>query len=413
MKSQNQKQNENNLRSSTNFFHNQEYAQNKIIVRLFEILFVFPVLLLFFRLLGIYSGISYLYLVIFISIWLFNLFLVRLIMKYKPFAPFVKYLLAFTCEFLIIFFSVTYGFHVFILFLLVPVMSCLYFNKKFSIITVVLCYLSMIGSIAYRAFFIIEERGFKITPIKWFSYYCVSGTIGYIVISFAIVLIVKRNRTIINTDYNEIQKNLTAQNTISSSYVAMLCEKNNTIEGHIKRCCDYVRIIVNNLQATRKFSKILTDEMAYQIISASLLHDIGLIKVPDSIMDKKTPFTSEEQIEMKKHTVYGEELLRTNMQAVEENYLNLACDMVLYHHEHFDGTGGPMGLKGEEIPLSARIMAVANGIDVLLNGSPTSESMEFEKAMDELLQQAGTLYDPVIVNAALNCQKLIHEVADR
>jgi len=123
-----------------------------------------------------------------------------------------------------------------------------------------------------------------------------------------------------------------------------------------------------------------------------LLHDIGKIGVPDAILLKPGPLTRSEWRRMEQHTVLGEHLV-SNIPYLRE----VARDVILHHHEKWDGSGYPWGLAGEEIPLSARIFALADGYDAMINDRPYRAAMEPAEALDRIIAASGAHFDPRLV----------------
>lgn len=128
---------------------------------------------------------------------------------------------------------------------------------------------------------------------------------------------------------------------------------------------------------------------------AALLHDIGKIGIPDAILQKPAKLTEQEYDLMKKHPEYGWAVLR-NVPGMERASL-----IILHHHESFDGTGYPAGLKGEEIPVGSRIVSVIDSFDAMVSSRPYREGLPFEEAERRLLQARGTQFDPEVVDRFL------------
>jgi HD-GYP domain-containing protein (c-di-GMP phosphodiesterase class II) len=129
--------------------------------------------------------------------------------------------------------------------------------------------------------------------------------------------------------------------------------------------------------------------------TAALLHDVGMIGVPDGIIGKPEPLTPEERACVQQHPLLGGDIL-ANIVMLEHEAL-----LVRYHHEYWDGTGYPDGLSGEEIPLSSRIIRVADSIDAMLMDRAARKGLSVEKMLDELVRCAGTQFDPRIVPIAV------------
>ncbi len=170
--------------------------------------------------------------------------------------------------------------------------------------------------------------------------------------------------------------------------------------GHIKRTARYVEIIAKTLKKQGKFPDVLTDRYISDMVVAAPLHDIGKIHVSDVILNKPGKLTEEEYQIMKSHAAAGRDLLNhTKQQLGDFEYLNLAVDMEAYHHEWWNGKGYPDGIKEEEIPICARIMAVADVFDALVSKRCYKKEMSLEKAYGIIREEKGTHFDPVVVDA--------------
>ena len=143
-------------------------------------------------------------------------------------------------------------------------------------------------------------------------------------------------------------------------------------------------------------------EALQQIEHGALLHDIGKLKIPDSILWKPESLDDVEWVTMRKHPQYGYEFLR------DLEYLSQAAELVLSHHEKFDGTGYPRGLRGEGIPLGARIFAVVDAVDAMIYKRPYNDPVTFREAAEEIRRCAGTHFDPEVV--PLTVEVLAEEV---
>lgn len=198
------------------------------------------------------------------------------------------------------------------------------------------------------------------------------------------------------------------QHSVIASFANMIEARDGITGLHIKRTSAYVGIIVKELQKSPDYKEILTDEYASKIIDAASLHDIGKISIPDDILKKPGKLTDEEFDVIKTHPSVGAEIIEETLTEVEENeYLCIARDMAHYHHEKWNGTGYPCGLKGEEIPLCARIMAIADVYDALRSKRSYKEGFSKEKSRDIILESSGSHFDPKIVDAFMaNIQEI-------
>jgi two-component system response regulator RpfG len=157
--------------------------------------------------------------------------------------------------------------------------------------------------------------------------------------------------------------------------------------NHIVRMAKYARLIAEEL----KLSAMECDE----IESAAPMHDIGKIGIPDQVLLKPGRHTDEEQAIMRRHPLIGHEILAES----PSRYLQMGAVIALGHHEKFDGSGYPQGLAGEDIPLPARIVAVADVFDALMSARPYKRAWSFQEALDYLRSESGMHFDPACVCA--------------
>ena len=184
------------------------------------------------------------------------------------------------------------------------------------------------------------------------------------------------------------------QNNLITTLATAVEERDACTGGHIVRTEQYVSQLVDKIRKKEKYSK-LSRLYFRNVVMAAPMHDLGKIKIPDSILNKPGKLTSEEYEVMKKHAVYGADFIQKSMKNVDDDtYLSVAVNIAKYHHERYDGTGYPENLKGEQIPLEARIMALADVYDALVSKRPYKEAYSKEKAMEIIKEGIGTQFDP-------------------
>ena len=190
------------------------------------------------------------------------------------------------------------------------------------------------------------------------------------------------------------------QNQIVFSFADMIESRDGTTGQHIKRTSTIVSLLAKKLRENNMYADKLMPSDYEMIALAAPLHDIGKIKVPDSILSKPGKLTPEEFETIKTHPVEGEKIIGRTMSHIEnERYLKLAREMALHHHEKWDGKGYPDGLTGEEIPVSARIMAIADVFDALCSTRSYKEAFSVAKAFDILEESRGSHFEPCLVDA--------------
>nr|MCR4849881.1 HD domain-containing protein [Lachnospiraceae bacterium] len=178
--------------------------------------------------------------------------------------------------------------------------------------------------------------------------------------------------------------------------MADLVESRDSDTGaHVQKTAAYVKIIVEGLNRKGYYAEKITSKFISDVVRSAPLHDIGKINIPDEVLNKPGKLTDEEFEIMKTHTVAGKRIIENAISTVKgDNYLKEARNMAAYHHERWDGKGYPEGIHGEVIPLSARIMAVADVFDALTSPRVYKPAFPLEKALAILEEGRGTQFDP-------------------
>lgn len=201
------------------------------------------------------------------------------------------------------------------------------------------------------------------------------------------------------------------QNKIILSFADIIENRDDSTGKHVKRTSAFVKAIVKAMKARNYYSDILDRQYIESICQSAPLHDIGKIAISDTILCKPGRLTAEEFEIMKSHTTEGGRILSETLTGIEgENYLILAKDMAMYHHEKWNGTGYPMGLAGQDIPLCARIMAVADVFDALISRRCYKEPMPIDKAFSIIKESSGIHFEPCIVDTFLSIRHEIEEI---
>ena len=184
--------------------------------------------------------------------------------------------------------------------------------------------------------------------------------------------------------------------------------------AHIKRTQHYVRAIAQQLQRNGHYLDILTEEYIHLLFLSAPLHDIGKVGVPDSILLKPGPLTDEEWVVMRKHAEFGRQIILSAAGAIEgDNFLTIAGEIAATHHERWDSQGYPLGLQGDAIPLSGRIMAVADIYDALISRRCYKEPFPHDQSMNMMRELRGKTFDPAVLDAFLAIESEIQDIAGR
>ncbi len=208
---------------------------------------------------------------------------------------------------------------------------------------------------------------------------------------------------------------MAVQDVTILSMASMAETRDNETGNHIRRTQHYMRSLARQLQHHPRFSHYLSDDQIEVLYKSAPLHDIGKVGIPDHILLKPGPFTPEEFEIMKTHTTLGRDAIENSEQrlGMRVEFLHCAKEIAYSHQEKWDGTGYPEGLQGDAIPISARLMAVADVYDALISRRVYKEGMPHAKAVQIIAEGRGSHFDPDIVDAFLAVQDDFHAIAVR
>jgi putative two-component system response regulator len=213
---------------------------------------------------------------------------------------------------------------------------------------------------------------------------------------------------------NERVNDISALQNAIITWAAEVIEFRDEETGrHVERVQKYLQILLTKMEKTGRYA----DEVAMWDIGAflksALLHDVGKIKIRDEILLKKTRLTDEEIVSMKLHSLYGKTLLESLQDKVpNQMFLEYAKVLAHRHHERWDGTGYPDRLKGEEIPLQARMMSLADVYDALISERPYKKAFSHEEAMRNIAEGRGTQFDPDLTDLFVSLSDKIREISE-
>lgn len=211
----------------------------------------------------------------------------------------------------------------------------------------------------------------------------------------------------------QLQRITQLQQDIIITMANLIEGRDGTTGEHVKRTSAYVELLVKKLQEKGVYKEILTPAYIDYLKKASPLHDIGKITVPDRILQKPGALTQEEYDLIKLHAKAGGTLIEENMnRIVDKEFVEIAQDMASYHHEKWNGKGYPRGLKGEEIPLSARILAIADVFDALVSKRQYKKGMTLDEAFVIMEKERGESFEPVLLDAFLDAKEELRQLME-
>lgn len=216
---------------------------------------------------------------------------------------------------------------------------------------------------------------------------------------------------------NKVEEIARIQHQVLESFANMIEMRDGMTGQHVKRTGEYVRALAEALFEKGIYPDVLTEEKIRNIVSAAALHDIGKIAISDVVLQKPGKLTPEEFEDIKTHSSIGGDIIEDVLRDVGENeYLREAQLMAKYHHEKWNGQGYPEGLKEDEIPLSARIMAVADVFDALVSKRQYKEAFSLDKAFGIMEESIGSHFDPQVAKTFIEIrpeiEKIVMELQD-
>ena len=198
------------------------------------------------------------------------------------------------------------------------------------------------------------------------------------------------------------------------SLVNLTSVRSKETGAHLMRTKEYVKVMIQEYEKMFRTGEFEDQKKVEDIGVAATLHDIGKVGIPDEILNKPGKLTDEEYNKIKEHTVIGYQILKnTNSDKISNNVLEYAKEITLHHHEKYDGTGYPDGLKGEEINIVSRIMSVIDVYDALVNDRVYKKAMPYNEVEEYIVSQSEKAFDPKVVNVLLKVKEKLKEINEK
>ena len=308
--------------------------------------------------------------------------------------------------------------NIYMAYALVQAMSCLFFSKWFTVRVGEICYCLMLISLGLRsaveATIPVKGTDSQITSFEWFGVYGFRMTIEYLLMFVILLLLVSKIEDTILATQAKTKQMKKMQKQLITGFANFLESKDENTGFHIRRTADYAKMIAEELVRTGCHTDELTPKAIDDLGIAASLHDAGKVYIPDAILQKGGELTPEEYDVIKSHTVEGGRLIEMNLSNLTDRELYTQIkDVVLCHHEWWNGTGYPHGYKEDSIPLSARIVAAADTLDALLSQRSYKPSMDINQVMNVFAEEEGTHFEPCIAVAVRNLQNDIKRYIER
>ncbi len=323
---------------------------------------------------------------------------------------YVKYINVISAVLFVTLISVTLTYHVVVIYVYPIAIASLYFSKRVNILATSLTVVGVsVGQVL--AFFMdtLQDDNFTVfhEMILW-------GIIprAMILIAIAIIFTMLCSRTVaLLGKLTKVTGELKHyHNEMIMGFATLVENKDGSTGGHIKRKTMYVKLLAEELKNRGFYKEILTDEYVENLCMAAPMHDIGKIAVPDVVLQKPGKLTEDEFEIIKQHAKRGGKIVEETFGHLgNDKYAKMAYEVAKYHHEKWNGCGYPEGLKRKEIPLCARIMAVADVFDALSEKRCYREAMPLEKCFKIIEEGSGQHFDPMLVEVFLDIRKNVEK----
>jgi len=222
------------------------------------------------------------------------------------------------------------------------------------------------------------------------------------------------NHTLEETVKRRTEELVISRDTTIRALVGLLEVRDLESSNHTKRTQWMMKALCEHLKSKSYCEDILTKDYINKLFKTAPLHDIGKVGIPDSILMKKEKLDKEEYEYMKKHVMYGVDALTHEVhKGYIDPFIKAGLDIVGNHHEKFDGTGYPKGLKGKDIPLAGRLMAIIDVYDALTSKRVYKDAFNHEYSLDLITKESDRHFDPEIVEAFLEIEQEIYKISQK
>lgn len=330
---------------------------------------------------------------------------------FGPEKTWLKYMYINIASLFILLLSTTLTYHIVLIYSYPIAIACLYFDSKTVRISILITIIvTILGQfLGYYFNFNVDRNFFTLKRLilfsilpRLFTLFCFANLFLYLT---------KRTTRLLKVQENDMRRISNFDNEMLTVFASLVESRDANTGGHIMRTREYVKLIIEELYARKLYPEIINETYIENVVKAAPLHDIGKIAIKDSILQKEGKLTTEEYEEMKRHSVAGGQIVKENFAHIGDRaFRHILYKVVLFHHEKWNGKGYPQGLKGNDIPLCARIMAIADVFDAVSQRRCYREAMPLEQCFEIIRNGIGQDFDPVIAETFLSIKDKVIEV---
>ena len=398
------------MTKENNILTENEKQANRIAALVMATTFLLFTLVYFLNMAGIFEIKPVIMNTVYIVSGLLLLSPIVLICAFGSEKRYIKYLNVTSSILFVVLLSITLTYHVVVIYVYPIAIASLYFSKRLNIFATLYTVLGVsVGQII--AFFMPTVLDDNFSDLHEVIFWGIIPR-AIILIAVAIIFTMLCSRTV-----SLLSKLTVAADELSHYHEEMVMgfatlveNKDGSTGGHVKRTTMYVRLLAEELRNRGYYKDILTQDYISDLCMAAPMHDIGKVAVPDVILQKPGRLTPEEFEEIKKHTVSGGNIIKETFGHLgNEHYTQMAYEVARFHHEKWNGKGYPEGLKRKNIPLCARIMAIADVFDAVSEKRCYRDAMPLDKCFDIILEGSGQDFDPMIAEVFLDIRDKVED----
>ena len=324
---------------------------------------------------------------------------------------YIKYINVINAAMFVTLLSITLTYHVVVIYVYPIAIASLYFSKKLNIIATVLTVMGVSAG-QLLAFFLetLPDDNFLrlYDTVIWGI---VPRAIVLTAVAVIFTMLCSRTVTLLSNLTKATDELTLYHNEMVMGFATLVENKDGSTGGHIKRTTMYVKSLAEELRQRGYYKDVLTKDYIKNLCMAAPMHDIGKISVPDVILQKPGKLTLEEFEIIKQHTVSGGRIIQETFGHLEnKQYARMAYEVAHFHHEKWNGSGYPEGLKQEEIPLCARLMAIADVFDAVSEKRCYREAMPLEQCFRIIADGSGKDFEPLLADVFLEIRDQIEKI---
>lgn len=300
---------------------------------------------------------------------------------------------------------------VYLTFLLPPLISFFYANEKFTLFSSGISGLSYVLCIGVRCLLEGDDTFTKLTRTEYFFAFGFGGLVEFCFYCYILFFLTRTTSQLLKRTFLRKKRLNEIHNVIFDGFANIVESKDKNTGEHISRTSRYVKLICEQLLEKGIYPDEINETTIPVMIRAAPFHDLGKISVPDEILNKPYELDRKEWDVIHHHPADGALFIQHNFDVLNDDlFTKTASEMALCHHERMDGTGYPYKLVGDEIPVSARIMATADIFDALVSKRAYKEAYSIDEAYELLKKLSGTTLDPVMVDCMIDCREKVEQI---